>query len=107
LTLDDLNIWLKSRSFTVDTRYDSFTAGSAAMYIEKTLKTTGIQIIKPRTSAIVKRTKTPYEASKRDTLLKEDAIQAFEAVGSEIGAVLVSKSVPIELQDQTVDSSPK
>ena len=28
--------------------------------------------------------------------------QAFEAVGSEIGAVLVSKSVPIELQDQTV-----
>lgn len=70
------------------------------MYIEKTLKTTGIQIIKPRTSAIVKRTKI-------DTLLKEDAIQAFEAVGSEIGAVLVSKSVPIELQDQTVDSSPK
>ena len=70
------------------------------MYIEKTLKTTGVQIIKPRTSAIVKRTKI-------DTLLKEDAIQAFEAVGSEIGAVLVSKSVPIELQDQTVDSSPK
>ena len=70
------------------------------MYIEKTLKTTGIQVIKPRTSAIVKRTKI-------DTLLKEDAIQAFEAVGSEIGAVLVSKSVPIELQDQTVDSSPK
>ena len=70
------------------------------MYIEKTLKTTGIQVIKPRTSAIVKRTKI-------DTLLKEDAIQAFEAVGGEIGAVLVSKSVPIELQDQTVDSSSK
>jgi hypothetical protein len=33
--------------------------------------------------------KTPYEASKRDTLLKEVAIQAFEAVGNEIAAVLV------------------
>ena len=98
---------LKGRSFAdkygfaFDTRYDSFMAGSAAKYIEKRLKTTGIRIIKPRTSAIVKRTKTPYEAAKRDTLLKEDAIQAFEAVGSEIGAILVSKSVPIQLQDQT------
>lgn len=92
--------------FAFDTRYDSFMAGSAAKYIEKRLKTTGIQIIKPHTSGIVRRTKTSYEAAKRDTLLKEGAIPAFEAVGSEIGTVLVRKSVPIELQSQTGDSSP-
>jgi hypothetical protein len=45
---------LKGRSFAdkygfaFDTRYDSFMAGSAAKYIEKTLKTTGMQIIKAR-----------------------------------------------------------
>jgi hypothetical protein len=47
--------------FAFDTRYDSFMAGSAAKQIEKRLETTGMQIIKPHTSAIVKRTKTLYE----------------------------------------------
>jgi flavorubredoxin len=87
--------------FAFDTRYDSFMAGSAAKYIEKRLKKVGIEIIKPHRSGIVRKTKTPYEAAKSDTLLKEGIIQAFETVGNEIGAFLASKRVPIQLQDQT------
>jgi flavorubredoxin len=86
--------------FAFDTRYDSFMAGSAAKYIEKRLKTVGIQIIKPHKSGIVRRTKTPCEAAKKDTLLEEGVIQAFEVVGNEIGAFLASKRVPIQLQGQ-------
>lgn len=81
--------------FAFETRYDSFMAGSAARYIEKRLEKIGLEIIKPHTSAIVRRTKIPYEGSKGDTLLKEGVIQAFVAVGNEIGMTLIGKTMPL------------
>lgn len=40
--------------FAFDTRVDSFWAGSAAEFIEKKLKSVGLQIVRPRSSAIVR-----------------------------------------------------
>jgi hypothetical protein len=59
--MKDFLLRLEARSFAgrydfaFDTRYDSFMAGSAAKYIEKRLETTGMQIINPHTSLIVRR----------------------------------------------------
>jgi hypothetical protein len=69
-------------------------AGSAAKYIEKKLEKIGLQIIRPRSSAIVTATKGKWKATKADTTLREGAGEAIEAVRSEIGAVLLSREYP-------------
>lgn len=77
--------------FAFDTRYDSFMAGSAAKYIEKRLDKIGLQIIKPRTSAIVRGTNEKGKGC--DTTLREGEEKVFEALGSEIGITLVAKTI--------------
>jgi flavorubredoxin len=79
--------------FAFDTRYDSFMAGSAAKYIEKKLDEIGLEIIKPRTSAIVRGTKDKGKSC--DTTLREGEEKVFEAVGNDIGKILVAKTIPV------------
>jgi flavorubredoxin len=79
--------------FAFDTRYDSFMAGSAAKYIEKKLDKIGLEIIKPRTSAIVRGTNEKGKGC--DTTLREGEEKVFEAVGNEIGTTLVAKTIPV------------
>ena len=68
---------LKGRfGFAFDTRFGSRLAGSAAKFIEKKLETIGLNIIKPRQSAIVEKTEGPLE---------EGEMEAFERTGYEIG----------------------
>jgi hypothetical protein len=73
--------------FAFDTRYDSFMAGSAAKYIEKRLDKIGLEIIKPRTSAIVRGTNENGKGC--DTTLREGEEKVFETIGNEIGTTLV------------------
>lgn len=73
--------------FAFDTKLGSPLSGSAAKYIEKKLSKAGIQIIRPRASAIVvgrKRTSDQVE----DSVLKEGMEDHFYAIGNELGAVL-------------------
>jgi hypothetical protein len=53
--LDELKeVNLKGKwGFAFDTKLDSIMAGSAAKFIEKKLKAYGVDIIRPRSSAIV------------------------------------------------------
>jgi flavorubredoxin len=62
--------------FAFDTRFGNRLAGSAAKFIEKKLETIGMNIIKPRQSAIVEKTEGPLE---------EGEMEAFERIGYEIG----------------------
>ena len=79
--------------FAFDTRYDSFMAGSAAKYIEKKLDKIGLKMIRPRTSAIVRGTKEKGKGC--DTTLREGEETVFEAVGNEIGTILVAKTITV------------
>jgi flavorubredoxin len=79
--------------FAFDTRYDSFMAGSAAKYIEKKLDKIGLEMIRPRTSAIVRGTKEKGKGC--DTTLREGEETVFEAVGNEIGTILVAKTITV------------
>jgi flavorubredoxin len=97
--------------FAFDTRVDSFWAGSAAKFIEKKLKALGLQIVRPHSSAMVRRAKEEGEESKEaekretkeersarrarekeerraTTVLEEDTEEVFEKIGNEIGEIL-------------------
>jgi flavorubredoxin len=65
--------------FAFDTKFESRLAGSAAKFIEKTLEQLGMNIIRPRQSAIVEKTEGP---------LQEGEMEAFERIGFEIGNVM-------------------
>ena len=65
--------------FAFDTKFKNRLAGSGAKFIEKRLAELGMKIIRPRQSAIVKKTEGPLE---------EDEEQAFERIGFEIGSAL-------------------
>jgi flavorubredoxin len=65
--------------FAFDTKFESRLSGSASKYIEKRLKELGMEIVKPRQSAIVKKTEGPLE---------EGAAGAFERIGFYIGTSL-------------------
>jgi flavorubredoxin len=69
-------------AFAFDTKFASRLSGSASKYIEKTLKELGMEIVKPRQSAIVKKTEGPLE---------EGAAEAFERIGFYIGASLTKE----------------
>ncbi len=65
--------------FAFDTKFRGRIAGSGAGFIEKRLTELGMKIIRPRQSAIVKKTEGPLE---------EGEEQAFERIGFEIGSAL-------------------
>ena len=75
--------------FAFDTKLGSFMSGSAAKVIEKKLKDMGLEIIKPRSSAIVVGRKEKKDQAKiGDAVLKEGMEEQFEKVGSELGQLL-------------------
>ena len=65
--------------FAFDTRFRSRLARSGAKFIEKKLTQLGLEIIRPRQSAIVKKTEGPLEGGEEE---------AFERIGFDIGTVL-------------------
>jgi hypothetical protein len=68
-------------------------SGSAAKVIEKKLKDMGIEIIKPRSSAIVIGRKEKIDQAKvGDAVLKEGMEELFEKVGNELGQLLQEKA---------------
>lgn len=71
--------------FAFDTRLSSRFSGSAAKYIEKELKSQGLQIISPLESAIV-------FALKDGARLKEGEDKRFEQVGLQLGIASVQSS---------------
>jgi flavorubredoxin len=79
--------------FAFDTKLSSFMSGSAAKVIEKKLKDMGIEIIKPRSSAIVIGRKEKIDQAKvGDAVLKEGMEELFEKVGNELGQLLQEKA---------------
>ncbi|MCL4436551.1 MAG: flavodoxin domain-containing protein [Thaumarchaeota archaeon] len=70
--------------FAFDTKLDSRLSGSAAKYIEGKLHDIGLEIIRPRASAIVK-------GGTNDAVLRAGEEEVFESLGDEIGATLKKK----------------
>ena len=78
--------------FAFDTKVDSKLSGSAAKFIEKELKSLGLQIVAPRESAIVfalKETGTITGAK-----LKEGEDERFKQIGLQVGTELLAKRIP-------------
>ena len=75
-------------AFAFDTKFASRLSGSASKYIEKTLKELGMEIVRPRQSAIVDKTEGPLEGGE---------VEAFERIGFDIGTSL-TKDAKIEPQ---------
>ena len=76
LKLEEVQCLKERFGFAFDTRFGNRLAGSAAKFIEKKLERIGLNIIKPRQSAIVEKTEGPLE---------EGEMEAFERIGYEIG----------------------
>jgi len=73
---------LKGKSgFAFDTKFGSPLAGSAAKFIEKRLAELGMNMVRPRQSAIVEKSEGPLE---------EGGMEAFERIGFEIGTTLTA-----------------
>ena len=91
--LKDLN--LKGKwGFAFDTKLDSIMAGSAAKFIEKKLKACEVDIIRPRSSAIVIERKEKEKIKKEqikigEAILKEGMEEQFEVIGKELGELLL------------------
>ena len=73
--------------FAFDTKLDSRFSGSAAKYIESRLQDIGLEMIRPRASAIVK-------GGTKDAGLRSGEEEVFESLGDEIGAALKKKRLP-------------
>jgi flavorubredoxin len=75
------------RGFAFDTKLESRLSGSAAKFIEKKLIEKGLQIIRPRASAIVigQKAKT---AQPGEVMLKDGMESLFESIGNELGVLL-------------------
>jgi len=75
--------------FAFDTKVDSRLSGSAAKFIEKELKSQGLQIIVPRESAIV------FALKEMGTItgarLKEGEDKRFKEIGVQLGTELLAK----------------
>ncbi len=69
-------------AFAFDTKFASRLSGSASKYIEKRLKELGMEIVRPRQSAIVDKTEGPLEGGE---------VEAFERIGFDIGTLLQRK----------------
>ncbi len=75
--------------FAFDTKLDYIMAASAAKFIEKKLKASGVDIIRPRSSAIVIARKEKEKIKKEqirigEAILKEGMEEQFEAIGKEL-----------------------
>ena len=72
--------------FAFDTKVDSRLSGSAAKFIEKELKSQGLQIVAPRESAIV------FALKEMGTItgarLKEGEEERFREIGTQLGRAL-------------------
>lgn len=77
--LDDVKTLKGKHGFAFDTKFASRLSGSAAKYIEGHLSKMGIDIVRPRESAIVKKTEGPLEEGEPET---------FDRVGFEIGTAI-------------------
>ena len=78
--------------FAFDTKVDSKLSGSAAKFIEKELKSQGLQIIAPRESAIVFALKEMGEIT--GARLKEGEERRFRQIGLQLGTELLAKRMP-------------
>ena len=67
------------RGFAFDTKFDSRFSGSASKYIEGRMSELGMEVVRPRQSAIVKKSEGP---------LKEGEPETFDRLGFEIGTSL-------------------
>jgi flavorubredoxin len=78
--------------FAFDTKVDSKLSGSAAKFIEKELKSQGLQIVAPRESAIV------FALKEMGTItgarLKEGEEKRFKQIGLQLGTELLAKRTP-------------
>jgi flavorubredoxin len=72
------------RGFAFDTKFANRLSGSASKYIESRFSKLGIEIIRPRQSAIVKKSEGPLEEGEPET---------FNRIGFEIGTTL-AKTAP-------------
>jgi len=68
--------------FAFDTKFDGRMSGSAAKFIEKKLEELGLEMVRPRESAIVKGTEGPLE---------DGALETFEQIGFDIGTSLTKE----------------
>jgi flavorubredoxin len=75
------------RGFAFDTKLGSPLSGSAAKFIEKKLQEFGLDIIRPRASAIVIGQKEKG-AKIGEVTLKEGMEDLFKQLGKELGALL-------------------
>jgi flavorubredoxin len=78
--------------FAFDTKVDSKLSGSAAKFIEKELKSQGLQIVAPRESALV------FALKEMGTItgakLKEGEEKRFKEIGLQLGTELLAKRIP-------------
>lgn len=75
------------RGFAFDTKLESCFSGSAAKFIEKKLEELGLDIIRPRSSAIVVGQKGKTDRV-GEAVLKEGMEDLFKSIGKELGEVL-------------------
>ena len=73
-----------------DTKFGYPLSGSAAKFIEKKLKDLGLEIIHPRSSAIVIGQKAAVKVG--DAMLKQGTEEIFEKVGKELGMLLQDRA---------------
>jgi flavorubredoxin len=80
--------------FAFDTKLDYPLSGSGAKFIEKKLKGLGLEIIRPRSSAIVVvgQKKKDHDKKIEDVMLKEGMDKLFEKVGKELGVLLKERA---------------
>ena len=94
--------------FAFDTRTGSLFSGSAAAYIEKALEASGVKILRPRASALVRTAKRDGRTAKKEetraergarvareveeerssAVLEDGALVQFEGIGADLGASL-------------------
>jgi flavorubredoxin len=77
--LENIEVLKGKRGFAFDTKFASRLSGSASKYIEGQLSKLGMEIVRPRQSAIVKKSEGPLEEGEPET---------FERIGYEIGVTL-------------------
>lgn len=83
--------------FAFDTRVDSCLSGSAARFIEKELKSQGLQIVSPLESAIVFALKEMGTIT--DARLKEGEDKRFEQIGLHVGTASVQRSSKLSARE--------
>ncbi|MDG6995124.1 MAG: flavodoxin domain-containing protein [Nitrososphaerota archaeon] len=82
------NVDLRNKcGFAFDTRFSFPLSGSAARYIEKELKRSGLEILVPRTSAIVESAKEAQSGVK----LKEGEEKKFEQIGRQVATAFAAR----------------